>query len=62
MSMDNLLAGDVGGTNTRLGLFEKHSPRPRLIAAREFATLDFPDLPAMIAAFLPGRSWATSCS
>jgi glucokinase len=50
--MDNLLAGDVGGTNTRLGLFEKHSPRPRLIAAREFATLDFPDLPAMIAAFL----------
>jgi glucokinase len=52
MSMDNLLAGDVGGTNTRLGLFEKHSPRPRLIAAREFATLDFPDLPAMIAAFL----------
>jgi glucokinase len=50
--MDNLLAGDVGGTNTRLGLFEKQSPRPRLLATREFATLDFPDLPAMIAAFL----------
>jgi glucokinase len=62
--MDNLLAGDVGGTNTRLGLFEKHSPRPRLLAMREFATLDFPDLPAMIAAFLheDGRTAAAPTS
>ena len=52
MSMVNVLAGDVGGTNTRLGLFEKTSSRPRSLAVREFATLDFPDLPAMIAAFL----------
>src|SRR6185295_6945833 len=52
MSMVNLLAGDVGGTNTRLGLFEKTSSRPRSLAVREFATLDFPDLPAMIVAFL----------
>jgi len=52
MSMVNLLAGDVGGTNTRLGLFEKTSSRPRSVAVREFATLDFPDLPAMISAFL----------
>jgi len=58
MSMVNLLAGDVGGTNTRLGLFEKTSSRPRSLAMREFATLDFPDLPAMISAFLhaEGRS------
>jgi glucokinase len=61
MSMVNLLAGDVGGTNTRLGLFEKTSSRPRPLAVREFATLDFPDLPAMISAFLhaEGRSDAT---
>src|SRR5436190_6431172 len=52
MSMVNLLAGDVGGTSTRLGLFEKTSSRPRVLAMREFATLDFPDLPAMISAFL----------
>ena len=52
MSMVNVLAGDVGGTNTRLGLFEKTSSRPRSLAVREFATLDFPDLSAMIVAFL----------
>ena len=53
MSMVNLLAGDVGGTTTRLGLFEKTPSRPReVVAAREFATLDFPDLQTMAAAFL----------
>ena len=52
MSMVNLLAGDVGGTTTRLGLFEQTASRPRPVAVREFATLDFPDLRSMIAAFL----------
>jgi glucokinase len=56
MSMVNLLAGDVGGTTTRLGLFEKTSSRPRQVAAREFATLDFTDLPSMVAAFLRAES------
>jgi glucokinase len=56
MSMVNLLAGDVGGTTTRLGLFEKTDARPRLLAVREFTTLDFPDLPSMIAAFLRQES------
>jgi glucokinase len=56
MSMVNLLAGDVGGTTTRLGLFEKAPSRPRLVAAREFTTLDFADLPSMIAAFLRAES------
>jgi glucokinase len=56
MSMVNLLAGDVGGTTTRLGLFEKTSSRPRQVAAREFTTLDFTDLPSMIAAFLRAES------
>ncbi len=55
MSMVNLLAGDVGGTTTRLGLFEQTSSRPRPLAVREFATLDFPDLRSMVAAFLRRR-------
>ena len=44
-----VLAGDIGGTKTLLGVFERVSPRPRAILIREFATLDFPDLPSMIA-------------
>jgi glucokinase len=50
--MMNLLAGDVGGTTTRLGLYEKTGGRPRRLAARDFRTLDFPDLPSMIDTFL----------
>jgi len=50
--MVNLLAADVGGTTTRLGLFEKTPSRPKLVASREFTTLDFTDLPSMIAEFL----------
>jgi glucokinase len=46
-----LLAGDIGGTNTRLGLFGRLADRPRLIVARVFSTLAFPDLGAIIAAF-----------
>ena len=47
-----LLAGDVGGTKTLLGLFDAASPRPRPVATREYATLDYADLPAIIARFL----------
>jgi glucokinase len=50
--MVNLLAGDIGGTTTRLGLFEKTPSRPRSLALREFTTLDFPNLETMVAAFL----------
>jgi glucokinase len=46
-----LLAGDVGGTNTRLGLFERLPDRPRLIGARVFSTLAYQDLSAIISAF-----------
>ena len=51
-----ILAGDIGGTNTRLGLFEPTRPRPRQRAIHVFATLEFPDLPSMIAAFLAAES------
>jgi glucokinase len=50
--MVNLLAGDVGGTTTRLGVFERTESRPAPVAMRVYRTLEFPDLPAMIGAFL----------
>ena len=47
-----LLAGDIGGTNTRLGLFEAASPRPAPVEVRTYSTGDFPTLESMLAAFL----------
>jgi glucokinase len=47
-----LLAGDVGGTNTRLGLFTAAAPRPAPVEVRTYATDGFPGLEAMLAAFL----------
>jgi glucokinase len=55
-----LLAGDIGGTKTLLGLYEKGSSansgnssdaRPRQLAMRAFTTLDYPDLETIIRAF-----------
>jgi glucokinase len=50
--MSMLLAGDVGGTNTRLGLFTTDALRPSPAEVRTYATGDFPTLEAMTAAFL----------
>jgi glucokinase len=47
-----LLAGDIGGTKTLLGLFDASTTRPRPLAVCSFGTLDYPDLQTMIAAFL----------
>lgn len=50
-----LLAGDLGGTKTLLGLFDStHSPPLRLKVSR-FRTLDFSELSAMIEKFLTGH-------
>ena len=46
-----LLAGDVGGTKTRLGLFKVIGGRPPQVAAQEYSTHDFPNLAAMIEDF-----------
>lgn len=49
-----LLAGDVGGTKTLVGLFEP-SPagaRPRAVLVREFATLDFDTFEDIVDEFL----------
>lgn len=51
-----ILAGDIGGTSTRLGWFDPVRPRPRQRAIQVFTTLDFPDLPSMIAAFFQAQS------
>jgi glucokinase len=46
-----LLAGDIGGTKTLLGLFEPGGTRPRVVGVRAFTTLDYPDLAAIVAEF-----------
>ena len=47
-----ILAGDVGGTKTLLGLYDAHRPRPRLRVTREFPTAARTSLTATIGAFL----------
>lgn len=47
-----LLAGDIGGTKTLLGLFDALSLRPRALASHSFNTLDYDDLGSMAAEFL----------
>ena len=44
-----LLAGDIGGTKTLLGLFGRAPERPPAIVVGEFATLDYDGLVPMIA-------------
>ena len=46
-----LLAGDIGGTKTLLGLFDRVLPRPHPIASRAFSTLEYRDLATMISVF-----------
>jgi len=47
-----LLAGDVGGTTTRLGLFERAPRRPRLVAVHTYLTRDFASFGDILDAFL----------
>jgi glucokinase len=58
--MTNVLAGDVGGTSTRLGVFDITSSRPRTLATRTFRTLDFSGLPEMISIFLDSQAPSAS--
>lgn len=59
-----LLAGDVGGTKTLLGLFEPQGAvdRPRPVVVREFATLDFDSFDEIIDEFLGVRDGAASAT
>jgi glucokinase len=47
-----ILAVDVGGSKTLVGLFEVVRPRPRLVAAEAVRTLDFESLPALLGRYL----------
>jgi glucokinase len=47
-----LLAGDIGGTKTLLGLFDPAAARPRPIAVRAFGSLDYADLPPILDEFM----------
>jgi glucokinase len=47
-----LLAGDVGGTKTLLGLFAPGAARPEVVEIRSYRTLDFPDLGVLCLQFL----------
>jgi glucokinase len=51
-----LLAGDVGGTKTLLGLFTARPDRPSAIDVGEFTTLDYSGLEPMIESFLKSRN------
>ncbi len=51
-----LLAGDVGGTKTFLGLFRRSAVRPIAAEVRSFRTADFPDLGALCLQFLRDTS------
>jgi len=46
-----LLAGDIGGTKTLLGLFNPDPARPDRITTRSFSTPDYADLASMIDEF-----------
>lgn len=58
-----ILAGDIGGTKTLIGLFDPSTLRPTPIDVREFTTTTYPGLPAIIDEFLasqPKRSPITA--
>jgi glucokinase len=47
-----ILAGDIGGTNTRLALFEIEDQRPRIIVKRTFASRQHKSLDEILRQFL----------
>src|SRR5215470_10851074 len=60
LSMTNVLAGDLGGTSTRLGVFDITSSRPTAHVVRTFRTLDYSSLPEMISKFLKSAAIGNS--
>jgi glucokinase len=50
-----ILAGDVGGTNTRLGLFEVNRGRLRLLLEKTFLSKNYKGLENMLKEFLRGK-------
>lgn len=50
-----ILAGDIGGTKTNLGLFEPAAGRPRKLRGRSFPSREYPGLAAILEIFLDGE-------
>jgi glucokinase len=50
-----VLAGDIGGTKTRIGLFELEADRLRVVDERSFVSADFEGLQEIVTGFLDGR-------
>ena len=50
-----ILAGDIGGTKTLIGLFEPHAERPILVEAQSYRTTEYPGLPDIIERFVSAR-------
>ena len=66
MSIKIVLAGDIGGTSTRLGVFESDASRPRTTTTRTYATTDFGGISGIVSDFLRAaavdpRSIAGAC-
>ena len=55
-----LLGGDIGGTKTLLGLFERDGTRPRPLHGDAFTTLDYDGLASILGAFLERHRISTS--
>jgi glucokinase len=55
-----LLSGDIGGTNARLGLFTRGTTRPELARTSVYPTSDYPDMEAMLYAFMRDSGLAAS--
>jgi glucokinase len=61
--MDGLiLAGDVGGTKTQLGLFKHSAGNLELVRDHRYATADFKSLEAVCADFLGGAAVNAACA
>jgi glucokinase len=52
-----ILAGDIGGTNTRLALFTQHGERLEPVVEDTFASGEHPDLTTIVKKFLSSREW-----
>lgn len=53
--MTLLLAGDIGGTKTKLGIFSRESGLRSPLVEADFSSAEFPDLAAIVKTFLKGN-------
>jgi glucokinase len=56
LSIKIVLAGDVGGTSTRLGVFELDASRPRVTTTRTYGTTELGGISGIVSDFLRANS------